>query len=166
MRIPQSKSVPESQDNSYNSAMSPLLVHSGKQLTREEKLKRRREFHNAVERRRRDLIKERIKELGLLVPPSMLNPQLCAVQAFKRTSQLNTREINELLATIKVKETKPNKSTILNKSVEYLLHLKYVLAEQDKARAELEKQVRETQGPQPKEDTFNPDDFFLEVVDR
>lgn len=166
MRIPQSKSVPESQNNSYNSAMSPLLVQSGKQLTREEKLKRRREFHNAVERRRRDLIKERIKELGLLVPPSMLNPQLCAVQAFKGTSQLNTREINELLSTIKVKETKPNKSTILNKSVEYLLHLKYVLEEQEKARAKLEKQIQEALGSQPKEDTFNPDDFFLGVVDR
>lgn len=168
IRIPQAKSVPDSQSNSYNSGMSPPL-QGGKQLTREEKLKRRREFHNAVERRRRDLIKERIKELGLLVPPSMLNPQLCAVQAFLRTLQLNTTEINELLASIKVKETKPNKSTILNKSVEYLLHLKYVLEQQNKTRESLERQIadfEDTLNPRPKDDTFNPDDFFLDVVDR
>lgn len=114
-----------------------------KQLSKDEKLKRRREFHNAVERRRRDLIKERIKELGLIVPPSLLNPQLCAVQMLQRHSSLNSDEINNLISSIKVKETKPNKSTILNKSVDYINHLKYVLDQQDKTRDLLATKIEE-----------------------
>lgn len=158
-----------------------------KQLTKEEKLKRRREFHNAVERRRRDLIKERIKELGVLVPPSLLNPQLIAVQTLKN-SKLNSQEVEELLASVKVKETKPNKSTILNKSVDYVVHLKYVLEEQEKTRKQLEAKLSSLQiedkpsqtqaNPNfmqdfqnhsqsqyiKEEDNFNPDEFFLEII--
>lgn len=171
---------------------SAYMSGSNKPLSKEEKLKRRREFHNAVERRRRDLIKERIKELGMLVPPSMLNPQLCAVQSLQRNSKLNTREINELLSSIKVKETKPNKSTILNKSVDYINHLKYVLEQQAKTREALTNRIKEleasdkTKAPlvptenaynfpdQEQEDpevkfegndnVFDPDDFFLESL--
>lgn len=182
-------------DNNLGTSL-PGAMHnqppvSTKQLSKEEKLKRRREFHNAVERRRRDLIKERIKDLGFLVPPSLLNPQLCAVQNLQRNSQLNSREINDLLASIKVKETKPNKSTILNKSVDYIIHLKYVLEQQDKSQLELAQQIEEiearlsngkpqgnidmsnmTNQSQPSSDIklesqdelFNPDDFFLDVA--
>ncbi|CUM46834.1 unnamed protein product [Debaryomyces tyrocola] len=182
-------------DNNLGTSL-PGTMHnqppvSTKQLSKEEKLKRRREFHNAVERRRRDLIKERIKDLGFLVPPSLLNPQLCAVQNLQRNSQLNSREINDLLASIKVKETKPNKSTILNKSVDYIIHLKYVLEQQDKSQRELAQQIEEiearlnngkpqgnvdmsnmTHQSQPSSDIklesqdelFNPDDFFLDVA--
>jgi hypothetical protein len=39
-----------------------------------EKRRRRRESHNAVERRRRDNINERIAELATLIPESMLDP--------------------------------------------------------------------------------------------
>lgn len=127
-----------------------------KQLSKEEKLKRRREFHNAVERRRRDLIKERIRELGLIVPPSLLNPQLSAVQLLLRSS--NASEVSDLISSIKVKETKPNKSTILNKSVDYINHLRYVLEQQDKARELLIQKIqarqRELNGVIP--DDFNP----------
>lgn len=182
-------------DNNLGTSL-PGTMHnqppvSTKQLSKEEKLKRRREFHNAVERRRRDLIKERIKDLGFLVPPSLLNPQLCAVQNLQRNSQLNSREVNDLLASIKVKETKPNKSTILNKSVDYIIHLKYVLEQQDKSQRELAQQIEEiearlnngkplgnvdmsnmTHQSQPSSDIklesqdelFNPDDFFLDVA--
>lgn len=114
---------------------------STKQLSKEEKMKRRREFHNAVERRRRDLIKEKIKELGLIVPPSLLNPPLSAVQTLQRNPSMNSNEINDLLSTIKVKETKPNKSTILNKSVDYIKHLNYVLSQQEIERARLEERI-------------------------
>lgn len=117
----------------------------GKQLTKEEKMKRRREFHNAVERRRRDLIKERIKDLGVLVPPSMLNPQLAAVQAMQRNSLYSSREINELIINVKAKETKPNKSTILNKSVDYVVHLEDILRRQRAAREELERKIAEVE---------------------
>lgn len=114
-----------------------------KQLSKEEKLKRRREFHNAVERRRRDLIKERIKELGIIVPPSLLNPQLSAVQALQQKNNINSSDLNDLISSIKVKETKPNKSTILNKSVDYINHLNYVLKQQEVARNQLTKQIKQ-----------------------
>ncbi|CAH2352408.1 hypothetical protein CLIB1423_06S05776 [[Candida] railenensis] len=141
--------IPNSNSSTNNNSANPLIgvtkqlgtspnTSSSKQLTKEEKLKRRREFHNAVERRRRDLIKERIKDLGILVPSSLLNPQLSAVQALQRNSQYNSREINDIISNVKAKETKPNKSTILNKSVDYVEHLEYVLKMQKKAREELE----------------------------
>lgn len=117
-----------------------------KLLTDEEKIKRRKEFHNAVERRRRDLIKQRIKELDAIVPPSLLNPQLCALQAMAINRNLKTKELTELAATMKVKETKANKNTILSKSVVYMSHLKYVLEEQVKARKKLEEEIALLEG--------------------
>lgn len=160
-----------------------------KLLTKEEKLKRRREFHNAVERRRRDLIKERIKELGTIVPPSLLNPQLLAVQMLQKNN--NSSEFEDLISNVKVKETKPNKSTILNKSVDYIKHLMYVLEQQELARTVLIKKIQDLQNgesynppPAPTtatnyerfsdleaptnsnqtSDYFNPDEFFLDIM--
>ncbi|CAK7901781.1 hypothetical protein CAAN1_06S05710 [[Candida] anglica] len=146
--IPQSNTVGSINDSQLLSpptgrvSTSPSS-NSSRQMTKEEKLKRRREFHNAVERRRRDLIKERIKQLGLLVPPSLLNPQLVAVQTLQRNSQYNSREVNELISNVKAKESKPNKSTILNKSVDYVAHLEYVLEQQKSTRERLEEEIKE-----------------------
>lgn len=162
---------------------------STKQLTKEEKLKRRRDFHNQVERRRRDLIKEKIKTLGQIVPPSLLNPPLCAVQNLQAKASTNSLEINDLISSVKVKETKPNKSTILNKSVEYIKHLVYVIEKQEAAKSKLLKQIEECQKPisssipsnrlagvdsgsllddnNNQHDTnFDPDEFFLEISDQ
>lgn len=61
-----------------------------------EKRRRRRESHNAVERRRRDTINERINELGTLLPESMLDS---------------------------TGPNKPNKGVILKKSVEHIRFL-------------------------------------------
>lgn len=163
-----------------------LLVPSqndARLLTKEEKLKRRREFHNAVERRRRDLIKEKIKELGMIVPPLMLNPQLCAVQLLLN---LADPEIIDLISQVKVKETKPNKATILNKLVDYIHHLQYVLDKQLRERQRLQQEIDALQQgngggngvdtglagptgapPGPEGDLnsqFNPDDFFSDMV--
>lgn len=146
-------------------------VASNKQLTQEEKVKRRREFHNAVERRRRDLIKEKIKELGVLVPPLLLTPQVCAVQTLQKQPHLALAEIKELLASVKVKETKPNKATILLTSVDYIRHLQYVLRQQVRKREELEQQIAEILTGEARSSTstgrtsdFNPDDFFSDVM--
>ncbi|GEQ67888.1 hypothetical protein JCM33374_g1554 [Metschnikowia sp. JCM 33374] len=109
-----------------------------KQLTSEEKAKRRREFHNAVERRRRDLIKEKIKVLGFLVPPSLLTPQVCAVQALSKQPNQNTKEMKDLISSVRIKDSKPNKAFILQTSVDYINHLHYVLERQDARRKELE----------------------------
>lgn len=94
--------------------LSPATSSGPKQqLTKEDKLRRRREFHNQVERRRRDLIKERIKELGVIVPPSLL------------------------LVDSDGKEVKPSKSVIINKTVEYLIHLHKVMKAQDERLSDL-----------------------------
>lgn len=175
-------SAPNQSDQSYNSVNDDA---PSRELTKEEKLKRRKKFHNEVERRRRDLIKTRIKELSQLVPPSLLNPQLVAVQTLKN-SKLNTEEINDLLASVKVKESKPNKNTILNKSVVYVKHLQYVIQEQERARAELELKLQSLQlndSPEAKtnanfmedfnqaqsqfikeDENFDPDEFFSEII--
>ncbi|CCE63157.1 hypothetical protein TPHA_0E00620 [Tetrapisispora phaffii CBS 4417] len=76
-------------------------------MSAEEKRKRKREFHNAVERRRRELIKEKIKELGKLVPPSLF-----------------------MYDAATGKKIKANKGTILYKTVEYLEFLKNVVEAQ------------------------------------
>ncbi|AGO11836.1 AaceriADR067Wp [[Ashbya] aceris (nom. inval.)] len=94
-------------------ASTPVLEDGAGSLTQEEKLRRRREFHNAVERRRRELIKSKIKELGKLVPPSLLN-------------------YND-----EGKEVRLNKGIILLRTVEYLEYLRQVLDVQARKRAQL-----------------------------
>lgn len=92
-----------------------------KNLTTEERLRRKREFHNAVERRRRELIKQKIKELGNIVPPSLLNYDGNG------------------------KQVKPNKGIILNKTVEYLEYLLQVLDIQDRKKKQLLTKISELQ---------------------
>lgn len=100
---------------------SPSSVNPKNSLNKDSKLSRRRELHNAVERRRRDLIKDKIKELGALIPPTLL------------TDPAKTKPVG--------KDVKANKSTILNKSVDYIAHLQSVLAEQDKKLMMLEQEL-------------------------
>ncbi|SCU97554.1 LADA_0H06876g1_1 [Lachancea dasiensis] len=103
----------------HQSPLSLEQTGSSAQITPEERLRRRREFHNAVERRRRELIKQKIKELSKIVPPSLLN-------------------YND-----QGKEVKPNKSVILGRSVDYLEYLQQVLEIQDRKRQLLLRKVRE-----------------------
>lgn len=88
-------------------------------LTSEEKLRRKREFHNAVERRRRELIKQKIKELGQLVPPSLLNYDDLG------------------------KQIKPNKGIILDRTVEYLQYLAEILEIQARKKKALLAKIKE-----------------------
>lgn len=90
-----------------------------KNLTADERLKRKREFHNAVERRRRELIKQKIKELGTIVPPSLLNYDMNG------------------------KQVKPNKGIILNKTVEYLEYLLQVVEVQERRKKQLLNKIKE-----------------------
>lgn len=152
-------------------------------LTQEEKAKRRREFHNAVERRRRDLIKEKIKELGVLVPPLLLTPEVCAVQALQKQASAS-QDTQELLAAVKAKDAKPNKAVILHTSVDYIRHLTYVLEQQKTRREELEDAISRVEsrvgaksfdlssasasasavGSALALSDFNPDEFFSDVL--
>lgn len=102
--------------NSVNSGVEGILPGG---VSHEDRLKRKREFHNAVERRRRELIKQKIKELGTIVPPSLLNYDISG------------------------KQVKPNKSIILNKTVEYLEYLLQVLESQDRKKIQLLRKLRE-----------------------
>lgn len=123
--------TPMALTNSFNnnaSLNSPLVrtISGGSSapkqpLSKEEKLKRRREFHNAVERRRRDHIKERIKDLSKLVPPMML------------------------LYDCNGKEIRPNKALILSKSVEYMRALNNVLQVQKARRADIIEKIKQLQ---------------------
>lgn len=88
-------------------------------LSKEEKLRRRREFHNAVERKRRDHIKDRIKDLSKLVPPLML------------------------LYDENGKEIKPNKATTLSKTVDYVNSLHTVIERQVQRREAIIQKINE-----------------------
>ncbi|VEU20322.1 DEKNAAC101119 [Brettanomyces naardenensis] len=91
-------------------------------MSKEGKLSRRRELHNAVERRRRDLIKEKIRELGTLVPPALL---------YDSTKLKSSQK----------KEIRANKSTILAKSVDYIRYLQEVMKMQDERRQLLSSRI-------------------------
>ncbi|GMG38538.1 unnamed protein product [Ambrosiozyma monospora] len=98
-------------------------------LSKENKLSRRRELHNAVERRRRDLIKEKIKELSSLIPPPLLNDP-------KNNGGKNGSTAGQ-------KEIKVNKSVTLTKGVEYIGYLKQILLEQDERLLLLQSKIDE-----------------------
>lgn len=98
----------------------------------EEKRRRRRESHNAVERRRRDNLNERIQELATLVPESLLN-KLDPVGS--PGSHQNTL----------TKDGKPNKGTILTRSVEYIRHLQQVIDEQNQQELNLRETIHTLQ---------------------
>lgn len=74
-----------------------------------EKRRKRRESHNAVERRRRDLINDKISELSSLLP--------------EYASDANN---------------KPNKGLVLKRSVEYIRHMQLFAARQMDRTLELE----------------------------
>ncbi|KAI9199841.1 helix-loop-helix DNA-binding domain-containing protein [Polychytrium aggregatum] len=79
----------------------------------QEKRRRRRESHNAVERRRRDNINEKIQELATLLPDFASDPQ-----------------------------NKPNKGVILRKSVEYIRQVNILAQKQSDRVRELEDALR------------------------
>ncbi|ORX45023.1 HLH-domain-containing protein [Piromyces finnis] len=119
------------QPNSYGSYTGDITLKSGsldfleeldgnsKQLEiLNEKRRRRRESHNAVERRRRDNINEKIHELSTLIPEHILNP--------------NNGE---------GPVGKPNKGIILRKSVEYIKHLQALVEKQEAKNKELEEEL-------------------------
>lgn len=105
---------------SIGSPSSGAHMNPKSALSKESKISRRRELHNAVERRRRDLIKEKIKELGFLIPPTMLYDASKPKQS---------------------KDAKVNKNVILQKSVEYMMYLHEILQAQDNRIAEMQNEI-------------------------
>lgn len=101
---------------------SPQSSEDKTQILMAERRRRRRESHNAVERRRRDNINEKIKELADLVPASFLHAGLDVP-----------------------KDEKPNKGTILSRSVDYIRQLQQIIDKQNMAERELQDQIRRLQ---------------------
>ncbi|KAG1469044.1 hypothetical protein G6F56_003490 [Rhizopus delemar] len=84
-----------------------------------EKRRKRRESHNAVERRRRENINERIQELGTMLPESMLE-------------EITVQVGNNM---------KPNKGAILRKSVDQIRLMQQQVIDYKKRIQELESQL-------------------------
>lgn len=96
-----------------------------------ERRRRRRESHNAVERRRRDNINEKIQELATLVPDSLL---------YNADGTTTTAQ-----ASILTKDGKPNKGTILSRSVDYIRHLQIVIDDQNRKELEMQDMIQSLQ---------------------
>ncbi|KAA8909344.1 hypothetical protein TRICI_004547 [Trichomonascus ciferrii] len=92
-----------------------------------ERRRRRRESHNAVERRRRDNINEKIKELCDLLPEAFLYAA------------------NDPTAYNGSKDDKPNKGTILARSVDYIRKLQQIIDDQNRRELELQDSVQQLQ---------------------
>lgn len=126
--FPQSPPPPTTFQNSSRISKNPL-----KQTPTEdssllaERRRRRRESHNAVERRRRDNINEKIQELASLVPELLLLP-----------------DISSPPSTL-TKDGRPNKGTILSKSVDYIRTLQNIIDSQNRREADLQDQVQDLQ---------------------
>lgn len=119
---------------------------ASKQLTQEERMRQKRQAHNDVERRRRELIKIKIAELGHLVPVSLLTPTQCAIEHFQKQGHLAPQDIMDLVASVKPKDVKPNKTMALQLSVQYIRHLELVLSRQQARSDEVEQQIAELEG--------------------
>lgn len=105
------------------------LDEKQQQMILAERRRRRRESHNAVERRRRDNLNERIQELATLVPDSLLY-------------QVDNLQSPSSHQTTFTKDGKPNKGTILAKSVEYIRHLQGVIDDQNRREMELQDMIQ------------------------
>lgn len=86
-----------------------------------EKRRKRRESHNAVERRRRDNINEKIQELAMLLPDEWLSD---SAKAGSMAGMLSGTVSGSIGGEEDTKEVKANKGVILRNSVEYI---KYAL---------------------------------------
>lgn len=116
-------------------AMAHSLDDNQNLLLAEQRRRRRRESHNAVERRRRDNINEKIQELATLVPNSLLyasDPLASPTGPGSATSNLT-------------KDGKPNKGTILSRSVDYIRNLQAVIDEQNRKELEMRDLVQDMQ---------------------
>ncbi|KZO92045.1 HLH-domain-containing protein, partial [Calocera viscosa TUFC12733] len=118
-----------------------------------EKRRRRRESHNAVERRRRDNINEKITELATLLPEGMLDPGSKEGEAAKVENMFpigNGMSTGIILADEDGKESpavKANKGIILRKSVDYIRHLQQLVQAQAQRNRDLEDELKKYRPP-------------------
>ena len=153
-------SLPARVENSYSSE------------TQEAKKRRRRASHNAVERRRRDNINERIQDLSMLVPQHRLDDdkirkQLASNDPLSPTSMSPPNAVTSLPAgangrrtastvgnitlglPIEEKEKGPNKGDILNGSVAWTRDLMWALYHKYVQEEELANHITQLGGQWP-----------------
>ncbi|KAI8967646.1 helix-loop-helix DNA-binding domain-containing protein [Mycotypha africana] len=106
-----------------------------------EKRRRRRESHNAVERRRRDNINERIQELGTLLPE--YNTAIMTMSNIEAGG-----DIENTVGAISASVQKMNKGTILRKSVEQIKKLQSDILQYQQRIRELEMVLQQQQQQQ------------------
>ncbi|KAI0253379.1 helix-loop-helix DNA-binding domain-containing protein [Lactifluus subvellereus] len=114
-----------------------------------EKRRRRRESHNAVERRRRDNINEKISELATLIPESTTQTPtspthddvLLGNLIPEGAAQAGTGEDSGKSEGAGESSVKANKGMILRKSVEYIRYLQQLVMAQANRNRELEDQI-------------------------
>ncbi|KAI7943249.1 hypothetical protein MJO29_013093 [Puccinia striiformis f. sp. tritici] len=120
---------------------SPHSTIDQQKLVLNEKRRKRRESHNAVERRRRDNINDRITELAGLLPSCLLDtvvsPSESGVMMVVNEEPGQAEDGQSINS-----HNKPNKGMILAKSVDYIKHLKHLLDLQSQRNNELEAELR------------------------
>lgn len=119
--------------------MSHSLEDKQQQILAERR-RRRRESHNAVERRRRDNINEKIQELASLVPEGLLYSVDAA-----NSPPVGGAGGSSAIPSNLTKDGKPNKGTILTRSVDYIRHLQLVIDDQNRRELEMQDQVQALQ---------------------
>lgn len=115
--------------SSFSSSLPPNMSVEEQQMLMAERRRRKRESHNAVERRRRNNINEKIRELSEILPESFLNIPNTNGDGF----------------TTLPKDDKPNKGTILSKSVDYIRSLQQIIDDQNRREIELQKMIQQLQ---------------------
>ncbi|KAG5362139.1 Retrograde regulation protein 1 [Yarrowia sp. C11] len=101
-------------------------------LAAAERKRKRRESHNAVERRRRDNINDRIQELSTLIPENFLNEPI--IGGSPTLGPMGSPPPSQTPGT---KDGRPNKGTILIKSVEYIKKLQTVIDDQNQREIDM-----------------------------
>ncbi|OAV87517.1 hypothetical protein PTTG_07640 [Puccinia triticina 1-1 BBBD Race 1] len=122
---------------------SPHSIIDQQKLVLNEKRRKRRESHNAVERRRRDNINDRITELAGLLPACLLDTVVTPNESgMMMVVNEEPSQTDDGQALNSAPLTKPNKGMILAKSVDYIKHLKHLLELQSQRNTELEAELK------------------------
>src|SRR6266516_91342 len=106
-----------------------------------EKRQKRRESHNAVERRRRDNINEKIQELAAIIPDEFMTPSSMIHGGTSPPLSGSPATHHAPDGTIK-----HNKGVILRKSVDYIRSLQDVVKESQRRARRLEEEVKRLGG--------------------
>lgn len=173
-------------------ASMPTKMENGGSLpalqSQEAKKKRRRESHNAVERRRRDNINERISDLSKLVPQHRLEDEKVKKHINNNgpmspsfgASGLSPPQATSLLAggtgkraagnitqglPIEEKDKGPNKGDILNGSVSWMRDLMWMLYLKLKQEDELKAYIEGLGGSWPLDATQGETYMHTEIID-